>query len=104
MKTLKLTAVPIVPFNPSIIDFIENNQIRLNDKSIDLVLDITDEVNLNEIRKAMLYLPQFDYFRCSVLKFKEMQAYLKEDSLKVCENGDLFLFGKDLVVRWLDGL
>ena len=47
----------------------------------------------------MLYLPQFDYFRCSVLKFKEMQAYLKEDSLKVCENGDLFLFGKDLVVR-----
>ena len=41
MKTLKLTAVPIVPFNPSIIDFIENNQIKPNDKSMDLVLDIT---------------------------------------------------------------
>lgn len=99
MKTLKLTAVPVEPFNPNIIDYIENNKINLNDKGMDLVLDITDEVRLYEIRKAMLYLPSFDYFRCSVLKFKEMQAYFKEDSLKVCENGDLFLFGKDLVVR-----
>ena len=64
-----------------------------------LPLKISDNVHVSEIRKAMLHSKQFDCFECSVSKFKEMQAYFKEDSLKVCENGDLFLFGKDLVVR-----
>ena len=64
-----------------------------------MVLKIGDNVPVGEIRRAMLYSEKFDYFECSVFKFKEIQAYVKGDSLKRCEDGDLFLYGKRLSVR-----
>lgn len=64
-----------------------------------MVLKIGDDVPVGEIRRAMLYSKKFDYFECSVLKVREIIAYFKEDSLKKCEKGELFLFGKRLSVR-----
>lgn len=97
--------ITLVP-NEEIREDLEKEMASYNEKyvrpfNIDRVLPlkISDNVPVSEIRKAMLHSKQFDCFECSVSKFKEMQAYFKEDSLKVCENGDLFLFGKELVVR-----